>query len=63
MSDSKKFTTPISIEGGRIVGKYEDDGKVAVFKGVPFAKPPVGEYRWKPPQPVGPWEGVREGTR
>jgi len=60
MSSAKKVTTAISIEGGKISGKYEDDGKVAVFKGVPYAKPPVGEYRWKPPQPVEPWDGVKE---
>lgn len=60
MSNSKKVTTPVSIEGGKISGKYEDDGKIAVFKGVPYAKPPVGEQRWKPPQPVEPWDGVKE---
>lgn len=30
-----------------------------VFKGIPFAEPPVGDLRWKPPQPVKPWEGVK----
>ena len=36
-----------------------DQSGVKVFKGVPFAAPPVGELRWKAPQPVKPWEGVR----
>ncbi len=63
MANSKKVVMPISIEGGKIRGKYEESGQVAVFKGVPYAKPPVGEYRWKPPQPVEPWEGTIEATR
>ena len=33
---------------------------IAVFRGIPYAKAPVGELRWKAPQPVEPWEGVRE---
>ena len=37
-------------------------GQVASFKGVPFAAPPVGDLRWRPPQPAKPWTGVREAT-
>lgn len=47
----------VEIEGGRITGTV-DDG-VRVYKGVPFAAPPVGDLRWKPPQPVAPWDGVK----
>ena len=43
------------------VSGVEVPGKdITIFKGVPFAAPPVGELRWKVPQPVQPWEGVRK---
>ena len=42
-----------------ILEGFEEDG-VKKFLGVPFAQAPVGELRWKAPQPVQPWEGVRE---
>ena len=49
----------VTVEGGQIRGVFEEDGKIAVFKGVPFAAPPVGELRWRAPQPVKAWEGIR----
>ncbi|MCD8009601.1 MAG: carboxylesterase family protein [Lachnospiraceae bacterium] len=52
--------TRVKIEGGLIQGKYSEDGQVRIFKGVPYAAPPVGALRWRNPQPVTPWEGVRE---
>jgi len=36
------------------------EGDVNIFRGIPFAAPPVGDFRWRPPQPVTPWEGVRD---
>ncbi len=39
------------------------EGGLAVFKGVPFAAPPLGDLRWRPPQPPQAWAGVREATR
>jgi para-nitrobenzyl esterase len=36
--------------------------KVHIYRGIPYAAPPVGDLRWKPPQPVTPWQGIREAT-
>jgi para-nitrobenzyl esterase len=38
-------------------------GEIAVFKGIPFAQPPVGPLRWRPPQPNAPWSGIRDATK
>src|SRR5262245_19208612 len=50
--------TRIRIESGEIQG--DNDGATRRFRGIPFAAPPVGNLRWKPPQPVTPWDGVRD---
>lgn len=50
---------PVKIESGLIAGRRSDDSKVRVYKGIPFAAPPVGKLRWQPPQPPAAWEGVR----
>lgn len=57
-SCSNELTTQVKVTGGTVEG-YEADG-LTIFKGIPFAAPPVGELRWKAPQPVIPWEGVLE---
>jgi len=51
----------VSVTGGRIRGRLTSDGGAA-FKGVPFAQPPVGDLRWREPQPVKAWDGVREAS-
>ena len=58
---SGRLPETITIEGGKISGVALGENKdVWAFKGIPYAKPPVGPLRWKPPQPVEAWEGVRQ---
>ena len=45
-----------AVSGVKLDGKYEG---ITMFKGVPFAAPPVGELRWKPPIDPKPWKGIR----
>jgi para-nitrobenzyl esterase len=53
-------TNPVlTIEGGQVVGVETPTPGVIAYKGIPFAAPPVGDLRWKEPQPVVPWEGVK----
>ncbi len=47
-------------ENGMVKGLPADDPRVTVFRGIPFAAPPVGADRWRAPQPAKSWEGVRE---
>lgn len=46
------------IDSGAVQGVVEDG--VEIFRGIPYAQPPVGELRWRPPQPAIPWDGVRD---
>ncbi len=56
---SQAYQTPVlSVDGGQIAGVALENG-VALYKGIPYAAAPVGELRWKKPQTVEPWEGVR----
>jgi len=48
---------------GKVHGKTINDGKVRAFLGIPYAAPPVGALRWKPPQPPAKWKGVREAMQ
>jgi para-nitrobenzyl esterase len=50
----------VQVQGGAILGAAGPDGAVIHFLGVPFAAPPIAGLRWRPPQPVTPWQGVLE---
>lgn len=41
----------------------ERDGEVLAFRGIPYAAPPVGDLRWRPPRPAGAWSGIRDAVR
>ena len=51
---------PVKVDGGLVQGTIEEG--LMVYKGIPFASPPMGELRWKAPQPVQKWEGVKMAT-
>jgi len=50
----------VKIDSGTVAGAISGQPTVRAFKGIPFAAPPVGENRWKAPQPVAKWDGVRK---
>lgn len=52
----------VLVDGGLIEGERLPGGRLA-FRGVPFAAPPIGALRWRPPQPVRRWSGVRPAVR
>jgi para-nitrobenzyl esterase len=58
MSKSKKAV--IETKSGKVEGSFQDG--LYVFKGIPYAAPPVGKLRWLPPQPVKPWKGIRQAN-
>jgi len=61
----KKVADPIRTDAGYVAGTIIGDiGKeVRIYRGIPYAAPPVGDLRWKPPQVVTPWTGIRECTK
>jgi para-nitrobenzyl esterase len=54
----EQFSTNVKIQAGEIQGTLENN--LVVFKGIPYAAPPLGELRWQTPQPVTPWGEVRK---
>jgi para-nitrobenzyl esterase len=60
MNASGSAPPPVRLTSGRVRGRTEDG--LAVFRGMPFARPPVGEFRLAAPTAPEPWEGVREAV-
>ena len=58
----RRFPSPtqLQVREGTLRGMTNDHGKLHLFKGIPFATPPLGALRWHPPTPRAPWTGVRE---
>lgn len=56
---------PIKLDTGYISGTVagQPGREVYVYRGIPYAAPPVGDLRWKPPQPEASWSGIRECTK
>jgi len=53
----------VTIDAGMLEGRVDSSSGVVVFQGIPYAAPPVVEWRWRPPQPAGAWHGVRSANR
>ncbi len=51
-------TDVITVEQGQLTGLVSEDGMIEVYAGIPYAKPPVGDLRWKEPQDPEVWEGI-----
>ncbi len=60
MSGAATSAPQVKTQWGAVEGK--DDGMIQAFLGIPYAAPPVGDLRWKPPAPPAKWDGVRKAT-
>lgn len=57
---AKREDPVVETHSGKVSGIKEQD--ISIFKGIPYAKPPLANNRWRSPQPVDNWKGVREAT-
>jgi para-nitrobenzyl esterase len=58
-AQNNAFPVQTTVENGVIEGNYDTKTGIQTYFGVPFAKPPVGELRWKAPQPLENWKGIK----
>jgi len=54
-------STKVKVEGGMVEGTIENG--IVIYRGIPFAAPPVGDLRWREPRPVKNWEGVLKADK
>src|SRR6185295_4097902 len=60
---SAAIPDPVRLDSGSVSGISTTDSVVRMFKGIPYAAPPLGELRWKAPQPAAHWDGVRKAEQ
>ena len=53
----------VKTENGLVRGLPGNNTRISVFKGIPFAEPPIGENRWKAPKPCKDWEGIYDAYK
>lgn len=53
----------VTTAAGTCEGVVDMNSEIRIFKGIPFAEPPVGDLRWRPPRPAKPWDGVRKAEK
>src|ERR1043165_3217624 len=63
LTASAQTTDRVKTANGVIEGTGKQSSGVRIFKGIPFAQPPVGDLRWKEPQPVKNWQGGRQAVQ
>ena len=61
LSMAAAFAQPVKVAGGLVEGTV--DNGLTVYRGIPFAAPPLGDLRWKGPQPVASWQGLRKAEK
>ena len=61
-SENPIKTDVLELKNGKVQGLYTDDKSIEVYAGIPYAKPPVGDLRWKEPQDVDNWSDVLDCT-
>jgi len=57
----KRLAAPVKTEGGLVEGTVTDG--LTIYRGIPFGAPPVGDLRWRPPQPVAKWFGIIQADK